>query len=143
VKRRPGRGRISVAGPDTRNHRHSGDGADDGMVTAELAVALPALVVVMVAALYGVAVVTAQLRCEDAAAMAARLGARGETAATVRSSALAAAPSGAGLSLARSASTVTATVTVRISAPGLSGLLPGVSISSRAADDVQHSGALP
>jgi hypothetical protein len=99
------------------------------MVTAELAVALPALVVVMVAALYGVAVVTAQLR--------------GEGTATVRSSALAAAPSGAGLSLASSATTVTATVTVRVSAPGLSGLLPGVSVSSRAADDLQHSGALP
>jgi Flp pilus assembly protein TadG len=138
--RRPGRGRILVAGPDPRT---CGNEADNGMVTAELAVALPALVVVMVAALYGVAVVTAQLRCEDAAAMAARLAARGETPAIVRSSALAAAPSGAGLSLASSATTVTATVTVRVSAPGLAGLLPGVSISSRAADDLQSSGALP
>jgi hypothetical protein len=134
VKRRPGRGRIPVAGPGT---------PEDGMVTAELAVALPALVVVMVAALYGVALVTAQLRCEDAAAMAARLAARGETAGTVRSSALAAAPRSAGLSLASSATTVTATVTVRVSAPGLSGLLPAVSVSSRAADDLQTPGPLP
>jgi hypothetical protein len=140
VKRRPGRGRIPAAGPDTGKR---GDGTDSGMVTAELAVALPALVVVMVAALYGVALVTAQLRCEDAAAMAARLAARGETAVTVRSSALSAAPAGAGLSLATSGTTVTATVSVRVSAPGLSGLLPGVSISSRAADDVQDSGSLP
>jgi Flp pilus assembly protein TadG len=135
-----------VAGPDRCDGGNDGGGDDDcdgGMVTAELAVALPALVVVMVAALYGVAVVTAQLRCEDAAAMAARLAARGEAAATVRSSALAAAPAGAGLSLAGSATTVTATVTVRVSAPGLSGLLPGVSISGRAADDRQSAGALP
>jgi Flp pilus assembly protein TadG len=135
-----------VAGPDPWDGRNDGGGDDDrdaGMVTAELAVALPALVVVMVAALYGVAVVTAQLRCQDAAAMAARLAARGEAAATVRSSALAAAPSGAGLSIAGSASTVTATVTVRVWAPGLSGLLPGVSVSGRAADDRQSAGALP
>jgi hypothetical protein len=137
VKRRPGRGRIPVAGPDTR------DGSEDGMVTAELAVALPALVVVMVAALYGVALVTAALRCTDAAAVAARLAARGESTVTVRSTALAAAPSGARLAVAESATTVTATVTVRVSLPWLSGLLSGVSISGRAADDLQRSGSLP
>jgi Flp pilus assembly protein TadG len=113
------------------------------MVTAELAVALPALVVVMIAALYGVALVTAQLRCTDAAAVAARLAARGESTATVRSTALAAAPSGARLGVAESATTVTATVTVRVSLPGLSGLLPGVSITGRAADDRQRSETLP
>jgi Flp pilus assembly protein TadG len=113
------------------------------MVTAELAVGLPALVAVMVAALYGVALVTAQLRCTDAAAMAARLAARGESTATVRSTALSAAPSGARLGVAESATTVTATVTVRVSLPVLSGLLPAVSVTSRAADDLQHTGPLP
>jgi hypothetical protein len=137
VSRRPGPGRIAAAGPDPR------DGRETGMVTAELAVALPALVVVMVAALYGVALVTAQLRCADAAAVAARLAARGESSATVQSTALTAAPSGARLQLVDSATTVTATVTVRVAALGLSGLLPAVSVSGRAADDVQHSGSLP
>jgi Flp pilus assembly protein TadG len=113
------------------------------MVTAELAVALPALVVVMVAAVYGVALVTAQLRCTDAAAIAARLAARGEGTVAVRSTALAAAPSGARLGVVESATTVTASVAVRVSLPGLSGLLPGVTVTGRAADDRQHSGSLP
>jgi hypothetical protein len=137
VKRRPGLGRFAMAGPDPS------DGRDTGMVTAELAVALPALVVVMVAALYGEALVTAQLRCADAAAVAARLASRGDTAATVQSTALAAAPSGAQLGIATAATTVTATVTVRVSAPGLSGLLPAVSVSSRAVDDLEGAGPPP
>ena len=69
------------------------------MVTAEFAVALPAFVLVVVAALYGVAVVTAQLRCADAAAVAARMAARGESPSTVRTTAFAAAPAGARLGL--------------------------------------------
>jgi Flp pilus assembly protein TadG len=109
------------------------------MVTAELAVALPALVLVVVAALYGVALVTAQLRCADAAAVAARLAARGESTATVRATGLAAAPAGARLGIASSASTVTATVAVRVAIPALSRLLPAVTISARAADDLQRA----
>jgi Flp pilus assembly protein TadG len=113
------------------------------MVTAELAVALPALVVVLVAALYGVALVTAQLRCADAAAVAARLAARGDDAATVRSTALASAPSGARLGIATTATTVTATVAVTIEPPGLSRLLPGVSVIGHAADALETVGPVP
>jgi hypothetical protein len=107
------------------------------MVTAELAVALPALILVLVAALYGVALVTAQLRCVDAAAVGARLAARGEPPALVRTTALDAAPSESRLELARSAMVVTATVTVRVAPPGLSRLLPGVTVAGHASDDVQ------
>jgi hypothetical protein len=109
------------------------------MVTAELAVALPALVVVLVAALYGVAL----LRCADAAAVAARLAARGDDAATVRSTALASAPSGARLGIATTATTVTATVAVTIEPPGLSRLLPGVSVIGHAADALETVGPVP
>ena len=98
------------------------------MVTAEFAVALPAFVVVVLAALCAVAVVTAQLRCTDAADLAARLAARGEPDGQVRSTALEAAPGGSALEVATTSSTVTATISARVSLPGLSTLLPGVSL---------------
>lgn len=51
------------------------------MVTAELAVGLPALLMVLLTALTAVAATGEQLRCFDAAAGAARLAARGQAAA--------------------------------------------------------------
>lgn len=51
---------------------------DAGMVTAELAVALPALAVVLVLALSALATVTDQVRCVDAARAVARAVARGD-----------------------------------------------------------------
>lgn len=113
------------------------------MVTAELAVALPALVLVIVAGLYGVALVTAQLRCVDAAAVGARLAARGEGAQLVHAAALDAAPPAARLAIAHSSTVVTATVTARVAPPGLSRLLPGVTVVGRASDDVETTGTPP
>lgn len=54
------------------------------MVTAEIAVALPALVLVLTLGLGAVAAVTDQLRCVDAARTGARLLARGEPVGQVR-----------------------------------------------------------
>jgi Flp pilus assembly protein TadG len=102
------------------------------MVTAEFAVALPAFVLVVMAALGGVAIVTAQLRCADAAATAARLAARGEALGAVRSTALGAAPGGSSLAVVTTASTVAATVQARVSVPGLDSLLPGVVVRAHA-----------
>jgi len=51
---------------------------DAGAVAAEFAVALPALVLVLVAALAGTGVAALQVRAEDAAADAARILGRGE-----------------------------------------------------------------
>jgi Kef-type K+ transport system membrane component KefB len=96
------------------------------MVTAEFAVALPALVMVVLAAVCAVITVTDQLRCADAAAIAARLAARGEPAAVVRSVALRAAPRGARLELLTTATTVTATVTTRLTPPGFLRHLPAI-----------------
>ena len=119
MRSRSGRARLVAAGPDD---------SDAGMVTAEFAVALPAFVLVLVAALSVVAIVTAQLRCTDAAATAARLAARGQAGALVRSTSLASAPGGASLVIAGSASQVIATVSARVSVPGFGGLLPGVTV---------------
>jgi hypothetical protein len=54
--------------------------ADRGSVTAELAVGLPVVVLVLAACLGGLGLATSQLRATDVAADAARLLGRGETA---------------------------------------------------------------
>ena len=70
-----------------------------GSVTAETAVALPALAVLLVMCLWAVTVVGQQLRCIDAARIAARALARGETEPLARSAAREAAPEGAAISV--------------------------------------------
>ncbi len=65
------------------------------MVTAETAVVLPVLLVVLAAAVAAVTVVGAQLRCVDAAREGARAAARGEDAASVAALVERAAPEGA------------------------------------------------
>jgi hypothetical protein len=57
---------------------------DRGMVTAELAMALPVLIIVLAAGLAAVTVVGQRVRAEDAAREAARAAARGDTAAAHR-----------------------------------------------------------
>ena len=131
--RRPGRARRS-AGPRQLD--------DAGMVTAELALTMPALVLVAATALGGVIAVTDQLRCADAAATAARLAARGETETTVRTAALRAAPNGATLELSISHGVVTAVVTDRLDAHGLLGRLPTLTVRQRSVAAVEP-GASP
>lgn len=58
--------------------------ASRGSVTAEFAIALPALVVLLTAVLTLAASATAQMRCVDAARVAARAVALGDDDATVR-----------------------------------------------------------
>lgn len=69
------------------------------MVTAELAVGLPVVVLVAMSAVGIVALVLAQLRCDDAAAQAARLASRGESAGQVQAFVRADAPAGATVAL--------------------------------------------
>ena len=65
------------------------------MVTAEAALALPVLVLVLAGAVAAIAVLGAQLRCVDAAREGVLAAARGEDGATVRSIADGIAPDGA------------------------------------------------
>lgn len=67
---------------------------DVGMVTAELAVAIPVLVLVLALALSAVRLGIDRVRVVDAAHAAARLAARGESERAVRAAALRAAPQG-------------------------------------------------
>jgi hypothetical protein len=83
-------------------------------VTAETAVVLPALTVVLALVLWAVAAVTAQLACVDAARLAARALARGEQEAAVRAVVQQAAPSGASVSLGASDDHVVAEVSASV-----------------------------
>ncbi len=71
------------------------------MVTAETAVVLPVLLLVLASAVAAVTVVAAQLRCVDAVREGARAAARGEDVATVRALVLRAAPEGMAVSVTR------------------------------------------
>lgn len=96
---------------------------DRGSATAELAVALPALVVFLGAALGAVSAVTAKLECVDAAREAAISAARGAdgVAAGLRH-----APPGASVRLVTDGDAVRATVTGRVRPWG--GRLPGITV---------------
>ena len=111
---------------------------DEGTATAETAVVLPALVLVVVFALWAVAAVTAQLRCVDAASTAARALARGETSAASVAAARAAAPVGARIVVSRSGGLVVVVVRADVRLPGpWSGSLPALSLAGRAVAPVE------
>ena len=108
------------------------------MVTAETAVVLPVLLLVLAGAVAAVTVVGAQLRCVDAAREGARAAARGDDAATVRALVLRAAPDGMAVSVALDGGDVRVVVAgrlpllgpvpldVEVSAEAVARLEPGV-----------------
>lgn len=102
-----------------------------GSVTAETAVVLPAVVVMLAAALWAVAAVGAQLECVDAARTGARAASRGESLEQVRDGVLAAAPAGARVVVTRSAEVTRVEVSVRIR-PRWGASLPAVTIRATA-----------
>jgi hypothetical protein len=122
--------------------------SDGGTVTAETAVVLPALAVVLVFALWSVAAVTAQLRCVDAALVAARALARGESSDLSVAAARASAPEGARIVVSRSGDLVVVDVRAAVGLPGpWSGHLPGLRLAGRAVAAVEGAtevgGAIP
>lgn len=82
-----------------------------GSATAELAVALPSLVLVLALSLAALDLGIAQVRCVDAARTGARLLARGESATPVLREVRAAAPSGSRVEVGSAEGRVTVTVT--------------------------------
>ncbi len=102
-------------------NRPMGRRSDRGSVTAEFAVALPAVVAVLAVAMSAVAAATAQVRCVDAARAGARAAARGESASAALAAATSAAPSGATVRLRRDGNTVRVEVRGRMSLLGALG----------------------
>ena len=102
---------VRRARPELRGH-------DRGSVTAEFAVALPALIAVLAVAMSAVAAATAQVRCVDGARAGARAAARGESSAAAITAAKSAAPAGSTVSLRRDGTTVRVEVRARVSLLG-------------------------
>lgn len=106
------------------------------MATAELALALPAVVLVLALCLSGLALAVDQVRCEDAARVAARAASRGESPALVRDLALARAPHRSVVTVSDSGGTVL----VVVRAPSRARLLPGLPAASARAEAVLEPG---
>ncbi|YAL83692.1 TadE family type IV pilus minor pilin [Dermacoccaceae bacterium W4C1] len=92
-------------------------GGDGGMVSAELATALGAVVAVLTLALSATVAGVDQIRATDAARVAARAAARGDDAHRVRQVAERAAPPGASVVISRTDQWVVVTVTAPLRGP--------------------------
>ncbi|HEY0506969.1 MAG TPA: TadE family type IV pilus minor pilin [Blastococcus sp.] len=88
------------------------------MVTAETAVVLPVLFLVLVGAVAAITVVGAQLRCVDAAREGARAASRGEDAGVVTALVQRAGPAGASGTVSTGGEEVRVTVSARIAPLG-------------------------
>ena len=96
---------------------------DSGMVTAELAATIPALIFVLLIAVNAVMIGINQVRCVDAARVAARAAARGDSASAVQQVGARAGPAGSTVAVATGGTEVTVTVTAPV--PGPFGWLVG------------------
>lgn len=128
----PHRGRRGAARP----------GGDQGSVTAETAVAFPALVLLLGVALWGVSAAAAQIACVDAARAGARAAARGEPSPEVRAAVLRAAPSGASVGIHRDPQVTWVTVRATIRSP-VRGLFPALELRAQAVAATEPEGRAP
>ncbi|KOG53732.1 membrane protein [Streptomyces griseoflavus] len=106
---------------DERDERHVRCGKpvrDEGYVTAEAALVIPALVLFTGALLWGLMAACAQIQCVDAARAGARAAARSETPAAVDAVARGAAPRGARVAQSRKGDLVQVRVTAAAPGPG-------------------------
>lgn len=103
-----------------------------GMVTAETALALPALALVAGLMLWAVLAVTAQLRCVDAARAAARAFARGDGLGQSAAAGQRLAPAGARIHVGRDGDLVRVNVQAPVGPLGTSGLAPTLTVSATA-----------
>jgi Flp pilus assembly protein TadG len=108
---------------------------DAGMVTAELAVVFPAIVLALLFGLAAGSAMTMRMRCADAAAVATRLAARGESRATVTEAARRVAPAGAVVRLVTTPDAVQVTVSVRAPLLPAGSWLPAFEVSGRFVQD--------
>ena len=109
------------------------------MVTAELAVCLPVLVLLIAVGVSAVSLAGARVRLQDAAREAARAAARGDGAAVQRVADQVA--PGAAVSLVRAGEDVTATA--RLAVHPLVPWLPAITLQERAVAAVEPAGASP
>jgi TadE-like protein len=130
-----------VTGPASavRERGRVGPGGDRGSVTAETAVAFPALVLILATAMWGVSAAAAQVACVDAARAGARAAARGEPMTEVRAAARRAAPPGASVWIHRD-SRVTRVVVRATVSPPVRRLFPPLKLRAQAAAATEPEG---
>lgn len=109
------------------------------MATAELAVALPAVVLVLALCLTAMALGVDHVRAEDAARAGARAASRGEPAGLVRDIVAARAPRGADIRVRAGAESVV----VQVVAPARVRLLPALPGAAASAEAAWEPGARP
>ena len=102
-----------------------------GSITAETAVTLPTLVIVLAVALWGVSTAAAQVACLDAARAGARAAARGEPQTQVRAAVLRAVPPHARVTINRNPNTTRVVVKAESASP-LKGLFPALKLEAQA-----------
>ncbi|MGH3374087.1 MAG: TadE family type IV pilus minor pilin [Actinoallomurus sp.] len=111
-----------------------------GLVTAETAVAFPALVVVLAVALWGVSAAAAEVACVDAARAGARAAARGEPETAVRAAVLQAAPPNAHVVLSRDPAITRVVVQAEVRPP-LKALFPALRLHAQAVAATEPKGS--
>ncbi|MGB5952772.1 MAG: TadE family type IV pilus minor pilin [Ornithinimicrobium sp.] len=95
-----------------------------GMATAEMAMAIPAILLVLAMCLTGLSLGADQIRCVDAARAAARAASRGESAAEIRRLAQELTPDGSKVEV--DVDSGQGFVSVSVQAPAPSGILPAL-----------------
>lgn len=115
---------------------------DRGSVTAETALVLPVLMVVLAMAVWVLAAVGAQLRCVDAAAGAARAAARGEAGGAVTAVGQRLAPEGAVVRVEQRGEQVHVHVSAQVQPFASIGVLPALRVEARSVALVEP-GVLP
>lgn len=111
--------------------------ASRGSVTAETAVMLPALMIVLAAALWAIQAVGVQLECVNAVRAAARAAARGEPLDQVRDFARAATSPNAQVAITREEELTKVQITVEVR-PSWAESLPSVHVSAAATASTEH-----
>lgn len=118
---------------------------DTGSATAETAVALPALVLVVAVCVWALAVVATGLRCAEAARAGARAAARGDTATAVSDAARRAAGHPVEVAVSTGSELVTVEVTAIFEPPTglLRALLPATTVRRAATAAAEPAGSGP
>ncbi|HEY3686616.1 MAG TPA: TadE family type IV pilus minor pilin [Streptosporangiaceae bacterium] len=115
---------------------------DRGSTTAETAVALPGLVLLLAMAVWAVSAAGAQLQCADAARLGARAAARGDPSPLVRAEVSRAAPARARVAIGRDPTTTAVEVAAPVPPP-LVGDLRALEVSARAVADTEPGSGGP
>ena len=116
-----------------RRWARSREASDEGSVTAELALALPTLVLVLALGIWLQSAVALHARCLDAARAGARAVVRGDPDAMVRARLAAVLPAGAAVVIGHGGGQVMVTVQARVGLPpGVAALVTAPAISATA-----------